>query len=62
MEKISFYDFSVVVSETDKTISDVQGENVIDITDFKEFNIKLNEWQGNLQEFKNYVGNQKLKS
>lgn len=62
MEKISFYDFTVVAKETDLTVGDVPAEEVFDITDFRDFRIKLRNWHGNLVDFKNYVENQKMKS
>ena len=62
MEKISFYDFTVVAKETDLTVGDVSAEEVFDITDFRDFRIKLRNWHGNLVDFKNYVENQKMKS
>lgn len=37
-------------------------EEVFDITDFKEFHIKLRNWQGNVVDFKEYVENRKKTS
>ena len=62
VEKISFYDFTVVAKETDLTISDVPVEEVFDITDLKEFKITLRNWHGNVVDFVNYVKNRKLRS
>lgn len=41
MEKISFYDFTVVVKETDLTVGDVPAEEIFDITDFRDFKVTL---------------------
>lgn len=62
VEKISFYDFSVSAKETDLTLGDVPEEEVFNLTDFKEFKIKLRNWQGNIVDFKEYVKSRKLKS
>lgn len=55
VETISFYDFTVSAMETDKTISDVPEEEVFDITDFKDFRIKLLNWHGNIVDFESYI-------
>lgn len=57
VEKISFYDFSIVAKETDKTISDVPAKEVFAITDFKDFKITLRNWHGNVVDFAEYVKN-----
>lgn len=62
VEKISFYNFSIVVKETDKTISDVPAEEVFVITDFKDFKITLRNWHGNVVDFTEYVKNRKTVS
>ena len=62
VEKISFYDFTVVAKETDMTISDVPEKEVFDITDLKEFKVTLRNWHGNVVDFVNYVKNRKLRS
>lgn len=62
VEKISFYDFTVIAAETDKTIDDVPAEEVFDVTDFKDFHITLNNFHGEVVNFENYVKNRKLKS
>lgn len=46
MEKISFYDFTVIAAETDKTIDDVPAEEVFDISDFREFHVTLSNSSG----------------
>lgn len=60
VESISFFYFSVSAKETDKTIDDVPAEEVFDLTDFKDFKIKLHNWHGNVVDFKKYVKNQKV--
>ena len=60
IEKISFYYFTVSANETDKTIDDVPDEEVFDLTDFKEFHIKLHNWHGNVVDFAEYVKNRKV--
>lgn len=62
VEKISFFDFSVQAKETGKTILDVPAEEVFDLTDFKDFKVKLRNWHGNVVDFKKYVENRKVKS
>lgn len=62
VEKISFYDFSVQAKETDKTILDVPAEEVFDLTDFKDFKVKLRNWHGNVVDFMEYVKNRKMDS
>lgn len=59
VEKISFYDFTVIAAETDKTISDVPAEEVFDISDFREFHVTLNNWHGEVIDFQDYVKNRK---
>lgn len=61
VEKISFYDFSVQAKETDKTILDVPAEEVFDLTDLKEFKVKLRNWHGNVVDFMEYMKNRKVK-
>lgn len=51
VEKISFYYFSVVAKETDKKIEDIPEKEVFDLSDFGEFKITLNNWQGNVVDF-----------
>ena len=62
VDKISFYNFTVVAKETDLTISDVPAEEIFDITDFKDFKITLRNWHGNVVNFMEYVKNRKLRS
>ena len=62
VEKISFYDFTVVAKETDLTVDDVPEKDVFDITDLKEFKVTLHNWHGNVVDFMEYVKNRKLKS
>lgn len=62
VEKISFYDFSVSAKETDLTLGDVPAEEVFDITEMRDFRIKLRNWHGNITDFKTYVENRKIKS
>ena len=62
MEKISFYDFTVVAKETDLTVDDVPEKEVFDLTDLKEFKVTLRNWHGNVVDFAEYVKNRKLRS
>ena len=62
VEKISFYDFTVVAKETDLTVDDVPEKEVFDLTDLKEFKVTLHNWHGNVVDFMEYVKNRKLKS
>lgn len=62
VEKISFYDFTVVAKETDLTVDDVPEKDVFDITDLKEFKVTLRNWHGNVVDFMEYVKNRKLRS
>ena len=51
VDKISFYDFTVIAKETDLTVDDVPAEEVFDITDFRDFKVKLQNWHGNVVNF-----------
>ena len=62
MEKISFYNFTVVAKETDLTIGDVPAEEVFDITDFRDFKVTLRKGHGNVVNFADYVKNRKTES
>lgn len=44
------------------TVDEVSEEEVFDITDFKEFSIKLHNWQGNVVNLADYMENRKAKS
>lgn len=59
VEHISFYYFTVEAKETDLTIDDVPAAQVFNITDFREFKIKLHNWQGNVVDFAEYVRDSK---
>ena len=57
VDKISFFNFSVEAHHTDLTLADVPEEEVFDITDFKDFRIKLRNWKGLVVNFADYVKN-----
>jgi len=59
VEHISFYYFTVEAKETDLTIDDVKPEEVFNVTDFREFKIKLHNWQGNVVDFEKFLQNRK---
>lgn len=46
VDKISFYDFTVIAKETDLTVGDVLAEEVFDISDFRDFKVTLRNGQG----------------
>ena len=48
IEKISFFTFEVVAKETDLTLADIPVEQMFDISNFKEFHVKLRNWHGNV--------------
>ena len=62
VERISFYDFTIYANETDLDISDVPKKEIFDISDIKDFHVKLHNWHGNVVDFTEYVENRKLKS
>lgn len=62
MEKISFYDFTVIAKETDLTVDDVPAEEVFDITDLRDFKVKLRNGCGNVVNFADYVKKRKTES
>ena len=62
VDKISFYDFTVIAKETDLTVDNVLAEEVFDITDFRDFKVKLQNWHGNVVNFADYVKNRKTES
>ncbi|MBQ3512515.1 MAG: hypothetical protein IJA32_01775 [Lachnospiraceae bacterium] len=62
VEKISFYDFTVSANETDLTINDVAEEEVFNITDFKDFIVKLRNWKGNVIDLMEYMKKRENKS
>ena len=61
VEQISFFNFSVTAKETDKTIDDVSACEVFNITDFKDFNVKLCNWHGKVVDLEEYVKKRSLK-
>lgn len=62
VDKISFFDFSVEAHHTDLSLADVPEEEVFDITELKDFRIKLHNWSGKLVDFVEYCKNRKSKS
>lgn len=62
VDKISFYDFTVIAKETDLNVDDVMAEEVFDITDFKDFKVTLRNWHGNVVNFADFVKNRKNES
>ena len=59
VKDISFYDFSVTAAETELQMTDVPAQEIFDISDFKEFLVKLHNWHGNVVDFMEYVKNRK---
>ena len=57
MDKISFFNFSVEAHHTDLTLADVPEEEVFDITELRDFRIKLHNWSGKLVDFVEYWKN-----
>lgn len=55
VDKISFFNFSVEAHHTDLTLADLPAEEVFDITDLKDFRIKLHNWSGTVVDFVEYV-------
>lgn len=56
VSKISFYDFTVSAEETNLTIDEVPQSEVFDITDFKDFHVRLHNWSGNVVDLLEYIG------
>lgn len=54
VERISFFTFDVTAKETDLTLADVPAEQVFDISNFKEFHVKLRNWHGNVTSLIDY--------
>ncbi|MBQ6886252.1 MAG: hypothetical protein IJN54_01905 [Lachnospiraceae bacterium] len=54
VDKISFFNFSVEAHHTDLTLVDVPQEEVFDITELRDFRIKLSNWSGKLINFVKY--------
>lgn len=48
VEKISFFTFEVEAKETDLTLADIPEEEVFNLSNFKEFHVKLRNWHGNV--------------
>ena len=56
VNKISFFNFSVDAKETDLTLSDVPETEVFDVSEMKEFKIRLeNKFEGRVIEFKKFI-------
>lgn len=55
VSKISFYNFTVSANETDMTIDDVPQSEVFEITDFKDFHVRLHNWSGNVVDLMEYI-------
>ena len=54
---INFADLTLEASITDLLVSDVPEEQLFDVMDFKEFRVKLRNWQGKIVDFAEYVKN-----
>ena len=54
VEIISFFTFEVTAKETDLTLTDVPEEEVFNLSNFKEFHVKLRNWHGNVTSLIDY--------
>lgn len=54
VERISFFTFEVEAKETDLTLADIPEEEVFNISNFKEFHVKLRNWHGNVTSLIDY--------
>lgn len=52
----------MTAKETDLAVSDVPEEEVFLLSDFKEFHVKLRNWQGNVVKFEDLVKSRKVES
>lgn len=52
---INFADLSLEASITDLLVSDVPLEQLFDLMDFKEFRVKLRNWQCKIVDFTEFV-------
>ena len=57
VERISFFTFTVEAKETELTINDVPEQEVFDLSNFEEFKVRLNNWQGNIIDLMEYLKN-----
>ena len=62
VERISFFTFTVEAKETELTINDVPEQEVFDLSNFEEFKVRLNNWQGNVIDLIEYVKIRKMES
>ena len=59
VEKLSFYDFTIIAREIDKSITDVPTDEIFDFSDFPEFKITLHNWHGKVINMTKYLNNTK---
>lgn len=52
---INFADLTLEAIITDLLVSDVPSEQLFDLMDFKEFRVRLKNWQGKIVDFTEYV-------
>ena len=62
VEKISFFTFEVEATETDLTLADIPEEEVFNLSNFKEFHVKLRNWHGNVIDLVEIIKNRELVS
>ena len=49
--RTDFNDLIIEASETDLVAADVPADELFDLTDFKEFRVRLRNWKGNIIKF-----------
>ena len=49
--RADFNDLIIEASETDLVAADVPADELFDLTDFKEFRVRLRNWKGNIIKF-----------
>ena len=47
----NFSNLIIEASETDLVVADVPADELFDLTDFKEFRVRLRNWKGNIVKF-----------
>lgn len=52
---INFADLTLEASITDLLVSDIPSEQLFDVMDFKEFRVRLRNWQGKIVDFAEFV-------
>lgn len=52
---INFADLTLEANVTDMLVSDVPSEQLFDLMDFREFRVRLRNWQGKIVDFAEFV-------